>query len=105
MEGKERGMKSRNKSKNRKESEEKITLQFVQLAVHMVNGKCDRLVLALITRRDTDYSLSTTQPVQSCCCRVHVHINMHTRTKVGAKTPRCSAKKQRQSQLTLSEGV
>lgn len=80
-------------------------MQFVQLAVHMVNGKCDRLVLALITRRDTDYSLSTTQPVQSCCCRVHVHINMHTRTKVGAKTPRCSAKKQRQSQLTLSEGV
>lgn len=72
MEGKERGMKSRNKSKNRKDSEEKITLQFVQLAVHMVNGKCDRLVLALITRRDTDYSLSTTQPVQSsaaeCTC-------------------------------------
>ncbi len=60
-------MKSRNESEKRKDSKEKITLQFVLQAVRAVNGKCDRLVLAPITRRDTDYRLSATQPVQSCC--------------------------------------
>lgn len=73
-------MRSRNKSKKRKDSKEKITLQFVLLAVHAVNGKCDRLVLAVITRRDTDYRLSATQPVQSCCWWVHTCRQTHTIT-------------------------
>lgn len=56
---------AREQEQQRKDSKEKITLQFVLLAVRAVNGKCDRLALALITRRDTDYRLSATQPVQS----------------------------------------
>lgn len=51
----------------RKDSKEKIILQFALLAGHMVNGKCDRLVLALITKRGTDYRLPASQPALSCC--------------------------------------
>ena len=51
----------------RKDGKEKIILQFVLLVGNMLNGKCDRLVLALITRSDTDYRLSVTQPVPSSC--------------------------------------
>lgn len=58
-EGKREGRRVGTRAK-RKDSKEKITLQFVLLAVRTVNGKYDRLVLALITRRDSDYRLSAT---------------------------------------------
>lgn len=76
------------------------------LAVRAVNGKFDRLVLAVITRRDTDYRLSATQPVQSCCWRVHTSTHIYTRTdiKIRENIQRCKSKEiQRKSPSALFE--
>lgn len=51
-------------------------MQFVLLAVCDVNGKCDRLVFAVITRRKTDYRLSATRLVQSPLLVKHAAGNM-----------------------------
>ncbi len=84
-------MRRRNKSK-KTDSKEKIKLQFVLLAVRTVNGKCDRLVLAVITSRDTDYRLSATQPVQPGCYGVHWHKHTYTNIQIRESTQRCKSK-------------